>query len=92
MSENKKDTSAGTEVEKKQINLDENDEIRLKLPISQLLSLNKTISQTCILLSDALEIRLREIHNNKDVVVDKDCIELATVTEKFIRLYLETSK
>jgi len=51
--------------------------------------IKKTIAENCRLLNDALEITLRKMHNEKEVRINVECMELAFVTFAYTKMYLE---
>jgi hypothetical protein len=50
--------------------------------------LEKAVEANCILLNDALEIHLRRLHNEKEVMIDNQCIELVLATIEYTEMYL----
>lgn len=58
---------------------------------SQDLQIANSIRSNCLLLNDALEIELRRIHNGREVLIDKQCIELIKVAAQYTEIYTSLS-
>lgn len=53
--------------------------------------ITSSVQSVCLLLNDALEIELRRIHNEKEVLIDKRCIDLIKVTAQYTEIYTSLS-
>lgn len=52
----------------------------------------KSVQSNCLLLNDALEIELRRVHNEKEVIIDSQCIELIDAVTQYTELCLSVRK
>ncbi len=54
--------------------------------------ITKAFEENCRLLNDALEIILRNLHNEKEFNISSEYLELASLTYLFTELYFSINK